>query len=57
MEYCKVCDANVDSLEYEAEEMVINMIKKGHPKWVESDGACHKCLEYYRSLENSVKFG
>lgn len=56
MAYCKVCDAEVDSLEYEAEQMVIKMIKKGHPAWIEADGACKKCIEYYKSLEHKVKF-
>ena len=56
MAYCKVCDAEVDALEHEAEQMVIKMIKKGHPAWIEADGACKKCIDYYKSLEHKVKF-
>jgi len=27
---------------------VIEEIKKTHPEWVEADGACQPCVEYYR---------
>jgi hypothetical protein len=28
--------------------LVIARIKQDHPQWVEADGACPKCMEYYR---------
>ena len=56
MAFCKLCDAEVDELVHEAEVMVIKMIRKGHPSWVEADGACQKCIDYYKSLEDKVKF-
>ncbi len=27
---------------------IIARIKQDHPEWVESDGACPKCIEYYQ---------
>jgi len=30
--------------------MVIARIKQDHPEWVESDGACPKCVEFYQKL-------
>ena len=29
---------------------VLERIKEDHPDWVESDGACPQCLEYYKNL-------
>lgn len=31
-----------------ADQHVINQIKEEHPEWVEADGACAPCTEYYR---------
>lgn len=31
------------------EGMLIARIKADHPEWVETDGACPKCIEYYRA--------
>jgi hypothetical protein len=28
--------------------LVIARIKQDHPDWVEADGACPKCIEYYQ---------
>jgi hypothetical protein len=28
--------------------LVIARIKQDHPEWVETDGACPKCLKFYR---------
>jgi len=33
-----------------AYQYAIKMIKQDHPGWVEKDGACPKCLEYYNKL-------
>lgn len=30
--------------------LVITRIKQDHPEWVEADGACPKCIEYYRGV-------
>ncbi len=30
------------------EKHIIDEIKKKHPKWIEKDGACHKCYDYYK---------
>ncbi len=53
MEYkCPVCGKNLkeDLPEYmdHTEKHIIDVIKEKHPEWVEKDGLCHKCLEYYK---------
>ena len=30
------------------EEHIVNIIKKKHPDWVEKDGLCKRCHEYYK---------
>jgi hypothetical protein len=32
------------------EGRLIARIKQNHPEWVEEDGACPRCMEYYREL-------
>lgn len=40
---------------------IIDVIKKQHPEWVEKDGICRRCYEYYKSQlhpeENSGYIG
>jgi hypothetical protein len=31
------------------EEHIIDVIKRDHPDWVEKDGICKKCYEFYKS--------
>ena len=60
MEYlCSACGAkvNADMLVYRehVNNHVIDLIKNDHPDWVEQDGICKKCVEYYESeLKGSV---
>ena len=48
---CPVCDAKVprDLLLYidHTEMHIIDEIKRLHPEWVEANGVCNKCFEYY----------
>ncbi|MCK5178139.1 MAG: hypothetical protein KAR32_01305, partial [Candidatus Omnitrophica bacterium] len=50
---CSVCGEHLkdDLLVYvdHTEEHIIEEIRAHHPDWVGKDGACKKCLEYYRS--------
>ena len=53
MDYvCPVCGTSVSEnlREYieHTEKHVIDVIKLKHPEWVEKDGLCHKCLDYYK---------
>ena len=51
---CPLCHKEVESEDYlfhnEIEEVLIDLIKKNHPKWIFKDGACPKCIEYYRAI-------
>lgn len=53
MEYtCGICGEHMphDLLVYidHTEKHIMQEIQGKHPEWVEKDGLCKKCLEYYR---------
>ena len=53
MEYiCDICKEKVmgDSLQFIShnEGHIVDVIKKRHPEWIEGNGLCQKCLDYYR---------
>ncbi len=54
MAVCNVCGDETETLQDIAEQYVLDLIKKDHPEWVESSGACSKCVEYYKSLSKVV---
>lgn len=48
---CAVCGTEVDDLTkftQHTETHIVDVIKKKHPDWVEKNGLCRKCLDYYR---------
>ena len=49
---CAVCgdSASEELQQYidHTERHIIDIIKKKHPEWVEKDGLCRKCLDYYK---------
>lgn len=51
--YCPVCQSVVKEplrpIHEVAEEWVISHIKAAHPEWIESNGACPKCIQFFRS--------
>jgi hypothetical protein len=54
----KVSEEDMIRLCEEAQGWIIDTIRRAHPDWVEKDGSCSKCLEYYKKLgksENGVK--
>lgn len=53
MEYkCGICGEHMgrDLLVYinHTQQHIINEIQSKHPDWIEKNGVCNKCLEYYR---------
>ena len=50
---CPVCEIvvpyDLQIIIPHAEEHIIDEIKKKHPDWVQNDGICKKCYEYYKS--------
>lgn len=52
--FCPVCKKMIDSNLVDtcesAYKYVIENIKKKHPNWVENDGACPKCVDYYKKV-------
>jgi hypothetical protein len=56
---CPLCGESIPSSEMrshvekdtrELRESAVNLIRRNHPQWVEEDGACSKCWEYYEAL-------
>jgi len=60
MEYqCGVCGQKVggDMMVYRehTEKHIVDLVKHDHPDWVEQNGMCRKCIDYYRAeLTGSV---
>ena len=54
MYHCPRCGRSIEESKLlphvKAEEYLIELIKRDHPKWVQSDGKCPPCKAYYRSL-------
>jgi hypothetical protein len=53
MDYvCPVCNKSMprDILDIisHTDKHIIDRIKKKHPAWVEKDGICTKCFDYYK---------
>ncbi len=51
---CPRCGENIQESillpHVKAEEYLIELIKRDHPNWVQSDGKCPPCVDYYRTL-------
>lgn len=43
-------DRGVINVCVSAYKYVMERIKNEHPDWVEKDGACPQCVEYYKKL-------
>ena len=54
---CKLCDGDAMAIVHIAERWLLDLIRRENPLWVERDGACPKCIEYYRDLDNTVELG
>ncbi len=51
---CSLCQKDSHDILYELDSLVISLIKKHNPQWVEEDGSCQKCVDYYNNFkENS----
>ena len=62
MEYkCPVCQQIVagDMIIYtgHTEKHIVDLVSHDHPDWVEKDGMCKKCFEYYQSELKGGLFG
>ncbi|MCU0665890.1 MAG: hypothetical protein MUF05_02190 [Candidatus Omnitrophica bacterium] len=51
---CQICNREIDDYvsiaHIKAEEYILELIKKDHPKWKVDKGACQECIDYYRKL-------
>jgi len=60
MEYqCAACSKTVNGdvmvFRDHMEKHIVDLIKVDHPDWVEANGICRKCMDYYRAeLKGSV---
>ena len=55
---CSVCGARVprDLILYvsHTDQHIIDEIRKNHPDWIEKDGICVKCVDYYKKALGKV---
>ena len=55
---CPLCESLVNeefrTLHEDAEQWLINRIKRQHPEWVSSDGGCGRCIEEYRAKRGAT---
>ena len=54
MNKCTLCGQEMDSIAHLAEQTLIQFIKDRNPEWVESNGACGKCISYYKEMDKAV---
>jgi hypothetical protein len=51
---CPLCHKELEKEDFsyhsEIEEVLLDLIRKNHPQWVRQDGACPRCVEYYRAM-------
>ena len=62
MDYqCSVCRAHVagDMIVYKdhIEKHIVDLVKIDHPDWVEGQGMCQKCVDYYAKELRGGVFG
>ena len=50
---CPLCHEEIERdlvvFRNHTDKHILEEIKKGHPEWVESDGVCRQCVEYFRA--------
>ena len=55
---CSVCGNQVHeelrTLHEDAEQWLINRIKRQHPEWVSADGACVRCVEAFTTKRQAA---
>ncbi|MDX8402825.1 MAG: hypothetical protein R8K54_00270 [Mariprofundaceae bacterium] len=57
MAICPLCGKERDTEEHEVEHYVLKLIRKDHPDWMEKDGACKLCIEYYQHIGDEMHLG
>ncbi|HAJ56758.1 MAG TPA: hypothetical protein DCL35_03185 [Candidatus Omnitrophica bacterium] len=49
---CPICkksvEEDVSKICQDAEDWIIKAIRRSHPDWVEKNGTCSKCVDYYK---------
>lgn len=50
---CSVCSQKISGdlivLKDHTDKHIVDLVKYDHPQWVEADGMCEKCYEYYKA--------
>lgn len=52
---CPLCGSTHDPLMQLAERWLLAEIQRDHPEWTGADGACRRCVDYYRALDRAVQ--
>jgi len=56
---CPICQEQIpdDVIKYtqHGDKHIVDLLKYDHPEWVEEDGLCTKCYDYYKAeMDGSV---
>ena len=58
---CPLCGKEHDELIYTLEKKLavkfIKKIREEHPQWVQTDGGCERCMNFYKNLVQHPKKG
>ena len=58
--HCSVCQEEVEGdlvvLKDHTDKHIIDLLRHDHPDWVNEQGVCQKCVEYYRAEINGSIF-
>ncbi|CAA0105506.1 Uncharacterised protein [BD1-7 clade bacterium] len=52
---CSLCNDEVDELYLLVKQTTLDLIRADHPEWIEADGGCKKCMDYYNALDGEVE--
>ena len=55
MKLCPLCGQPTSQLHRVVEQYVISVIRRENPDWIEADGSCPACIEYYNNLDDAVE--
>lgn len=57
---CSVCNQQITGdlvyFKEHTDKHIIDLVKHDHPEWVDTQGLCPQCFEYYRSEINGSIF-
>ena len=54
MAICSLCGKERETGHHEVEHYVLELIRNDHPDWIEKDGSCQNCIDYYQHIGDEM---